>query len=127
MIMKRNITYENILKKKSEFKKWKRVKILKIFQVFSKKFIFFNTDSSPFNIFEEKDSSEENEQALIKRFNSKLSLILMTLNPKNELVYPDEDLLESGLLFAILLKKFSNMLTNPRVDNLILTEIWLQI
>lgn len=51
----------------------------------------------------------------------------MTLNPKNEYFYPDEDPLESGLLFAVLLRRLSQMLENPRIDNLILTEIWNEI
>ena len=80
---------------------------------------------------ENKKSQEENvegrEKLLMKRFNSKLSLIQMTLNPKNDIFIMDEDFMESGLLFAVLLKKFSKMMSNPRIDNLILTEIWLEI
>lgn len=63
----------------------------------------------------------------IEAFNSRLSLILLTLNPKHDYFYPSEDPLESGLLFATLLKKLSFLLTNPRIDNLILTSIWLTI
>jgi len=71
-----------------------------------------------------ENSIEEQNKELIKSFRSRLPLIMMTLNPKNDLFYPDEDPLESGLLFAVLLKKFSFMLENPRMDNLILAQIW---
>lgn len=72
-------------------------------------------------------TGRNNSKMLIKSFKNRLPLILMTLNPKHEYFYPDEDLLESGLLFAVLLRKLSFMLENPRIDNLILTEIWLEI
>jgi hypothetical protein len=75
----------------------------------------------------ELNVSKNSGKNLIKSFKNKLPLILMTLNPKHEYFYPDEDLLESGLLFAVLLRKLSMMLENPRIDNLILTEIWLEI
>lgn len=71
--------------------------------------------------------SKEGDSSLLKRFNSKLSLMQMTLNPKNDYFMFDDEFLELGLLFACLLRKLGNMLTNPRIENLILTEIWLQI
>ena len=74
----------------------------------------------------EFDTSQE-EQKNVDGFKNRLALILLTLNPKHEIFYPDEDPLESGLLFAVLLRKLSQMLENSRIDNLILTEIWLQI
>lgn len=63
----------------------------------------------------------------VEGFKSRLALFLLTLDPKHEEYYPDADPLESGLIFAVLLRKFSQLLENPRIDNLILTEIWLII
>jgi len=79
------------------------------------------------NKIEAKIEVEDNKNNLIENFKNRLSLILLTLNPRNEYFFPDEDPLESGLLFAVLLRKFSQMLENSRIDNLILTEIWLTI
>ena len=81
----------------------------------------------------DNDESDQEEEIVtqnrnsISSFKNRLSLIMVTLNPKHDEFYPDEDPIESGLLFAVLLRKFSQMLENSRIDNLILSEIWLTI
>jgi hypothetical protein len=93
-------------------------------RMMSKQLEQLNMSTQETSIDSMKLLNDDQNKELLKSFQSKLPLITMTLNPKNDKICIDVDPLESGLLFAVLLKKFSQMLENPRIDNLILTQIW---